>query len=133
MLVAADSIFVNLWLARNVVVARKQHKIEYPMMYSPDNKEFNCIQRAHQNWLETYPQFLTLLLLGGLQHPKVTAVGGAVYLLGRVVYAYGYYTGDPEKRKRGVFAMVGMLTMLGTTICAAFHQLNWMPDHKFFN
>jgi glutathione S-transferase len=133
MLVAVDSMFLNLWLASKVGKARKQHKIAYPTMYSPDNKEFNCIQRAHQNWLETYPQFLTLLLLGGLQLPKVTAAAGSVYLLGRIVYAYGYYSGEPEKRKRGFFGFLGMLTMMGTTVCAAFHQLDWVPNHRFFN
>jgi len=36
-------------------------------------------------------------------------------------------TADPEKRKRGIFGMAGMLVMLGTTVCAAFQQLHWTP------
>jgi glutathione S-transferase len=124
-LVAVDSFFVNMWLSHNVVNARKKYEIPYPKMYSPDNDQFNCVQRAHQNWLEMYPQFLTVLFVGGLQLPKTTAAAGLVYLFGRIVYAQGYYSGDPEKRKRGFFGMLGLLTMLGTTVCTAFHQLNW--------
>jgi len=128
-LVGVDSVFVNMWLAHNVGKARKQYGIEYPTMYSTENDKFNCIQRAHQNWLEMYPQFLTLLFIGGLQHPKTTAAAGVVYLLGRIVYAHGYYTGDPKKRTRGFFGMLGLVTMLGTTVCTAFHQLKWIPEH----
>jgi glutathione S-transferase len=126
-LTAAGSVFLNVWLARNVAVARKKYKIEYPTMYSADNNEFNCIQRAHQQTLELYPQFLFLLFIGGLQLPKLTAGAGVVYLIGRVVFAKGYYTGDPAKRNYGAFGMLGMLVMLGSTLCFAFHQLKWSP------
>jgi len=129
-LVAVDSVFINMWLARNVGKARKLYGIEYPKMYSPDNDKFNCIQRAHQNWLEFYPQFLALLFVGGLHLPKTTAAAGAVYLVGRIVYAQGYSSGDPAKRMRGGFGFLGLLTMLGTTVCTAFHQLGW--SHQRF-
>nr|CAD7445812.1 unnamed protein product [Timema bartmani] len=98
-LVAASSTFVIMWKAIQVGKARKKYNIQYPTMYSPDNVQFNCVQRAHQNTLENYPQFLTLLLLGGLEWPIVSAVGGAVWLLGRIVYAQGYYTGANLSRK----------------------------------
>lgn len=124
-----DSIFINLWLAKNVMKARKEHNVQYPKLYSEDNEKFNCIQRAHQHTLELYPQFLALLFVGGLAHPKLTAAGGCLYLAGRIMYARGYYTGDPAKRTRGHFGMIGMLVMLGTTICGAFQQLNWTPKH----
>jgi len=123
--VAVDSMFVNMWMARNVGVARKKFNIPYPQMYSADSNTFNCIQRAHQQTLELHPTFLTLLLLGGIQHPKVATGAGIVYLAGRVVFALGYYTGDPAKRRRGAFGMLGLLVLLGATGCFAAHQLGW--------
>jgi len=127
--VAVDSIFVNMWMARNVGKARKQFGIKYPTMYATENNEFNCIQRAHQQTLELYPSFLMLLFIGGLQHPRFAAGCGAVYLLGRIVFAKGYYTGDPEKRKKGFFGMFGLMGLLGSTLCFAAHQLKWShPD-----
>ncbi|KAK7494019.1 hypothetical protein BaRGS_00014677 [Batillaria attramentaria] len=84
--------FLNMWLAINVGRARKRFDIPYPEMYS-SNKEFNCIQRAHQNTLENEARFLLLLFVGGLQYPRLSAAAGMVYLISRVAYALGYYTG----------------------------------------
>lgn len=115
-LVAVFSIFMVMWKAFKVGGARKKFKIFYPTMYSTTNDVFNCYQRAHQNTLENYPQFLLLLLIGGLYNPLVTAAGGAIWCAGRIVYALGYYTGDPKKRMGGSFAYFGLLAMLYTTI-----------------
>jgi len=125
--VAIDSVLINWWMAYNVGAARKKYNIKYPIMYSPDNNDFNCIQRAHQHTLEIHPVFVMLLLVGGLQLPRVSAGAGAVYLLGRILFARGYYTGDPEKRQQGAFGTLGLLGLLGTTACFAFHQLK--ADH----
>ena len=53
---------------------RKKLKIPYPRT-SSDGKEplFDCYMRVHQNTLENVSQFLALLLLGGLSHPKGAA------------------------------------------------------------
>ena len=124
-LTAVGSLFVNMWMAFNVGKARKQYSIKYPTMYSPDNDKFNCIQRAHQNTLESYPQFLLLLMIGGLQYPRFAAGAGVVALLGRIAYAKGYYTGDPEKRRWGTFGYIGILGLLGSCLSLAVHELNW--------
>jgi len=129
MLTAADSIFVNMWMAMNVAKARKRLEVKYPVMYSNENNgdnEFNCIQRAHQNTLEAYPTFLFLILTSGLAYPKITAAAGAVYLLGRIIYAKGYYSGNPEKRAPGgLLCHLAELVMLGGTVSFATHQLGW--------
>lgn len=76
---------------------------------------FNCVQRAHQNTLEVLPIFNTLLLVGGLKYPEISAGAGMVFLLGRIVYASNYSTGDPAKRTRGAFAYLGLIALLGTS------------------
>lgn len=43
--------------------------------------------------LENYSQFLMLLFTGGLQYPIPAALGGSVWIAGRVAYSLGYYTG----------------------------------------
>ena len=53
----------------------------------------SIFQRAHQNTLENYPQFLFFLVCGGLTHPVVSSLAGLVYLAGRIAFAKGYYTG----------------------------------------
>ncbi|XP_067687125.1 glutathione S-transferase 3, mitochondrial-like isoform X1 [Haliotis asinina] len=120
------SIFINMWMAINVGRARKKYEIQYPDMYSATSKEFNCIQRVHQNTLESYPQFLMLLFVGGLQYPKISAAAGAVYLASRIAYALGYYTGDPEKRRWGAFGHFAELVLLGNVVSFAAHQLGWV-------
>ncbi|KAH6927913.1 hypothetical protein HPB50_009846 [Hyalomma asiaticum] len=91
--VGVGSAIVNMWLAFRVGRARKRFDVKYPAMYSDTNVVFNCIQRSHQNFLESYPQFLMMLFLGGLEYPRLAACAGVVYLAGRIVYAIGYSTG----------------------------------------
>ncbi|XP_078375337.1 glutathione S-transferase 3, mitochondrial-like [Oculina patagonica] len=115
-LTTVSSGFMIAYLAWNVGKARKQYNIPYPKMYDENKPIFNCIQRAHLNTLEMYPQFLTFLLLGGLEHPVACSVGGAVWIVSRLFYAHGYYTGDPKKRMRGSFGYLGLVTLLGCTV-----------------
>lgn len=125
LLVGVGSGLLNIWLSGNVARGRKQYNVQYPDMYSADSKTFNCIQRAHQNTIEMYPAFLFYLLTGGLMFPRVCAGAGALWILGRVQFARGYYTGDPDKRKKGSFGILGMLTMMGSTAAMAVHKLGW--------
>ncbi|CAF9908647.1 MAG: hypothetical protein GOMPHAMPRED_006239 [Gomphillus americanus] len=98
LLVAASSTLVSAWHTIAVMKYRKRSKIPYPNTYasheqaekSIDAYQFNCAQRAHHNFLEIYPEFLTQLAIAGLTFPELSAGLGAVYLVARVIYATGY-------------------------------------------
>ena len=44
--------------ALRVMRAREEHGVRYPALYAPENhekkKQFDCVQRGHQNTLENY-------------------------------------------------------------------------------
>ncbi|TGZ63214.1 hypothetical protein CRM22_007042 [Opisthorchis felineus] len=123
-LVGAGSLALNAYFTMRVMKARKEHNVQYPMLYHPTNNLFNCIQRAHQNYLEMLPSFLMTLFIGGLRYPRSFAVCGVVYLLGRILYFRGYSTGDPEKRKLGGVSLLGLLPMfLGLVAFGAQHLM----------
>ncbi|XP_023211027.1 microsomal glutathione S-transferase 3-like [Centruroides sculpturatus] len=119
------SFLVNLWLAERVSIARFRYNIQYPMMYSETNNIFNCMQRSHLNFLEYYPFFIVLLLLGGFPYPVLGAIAGFVYLLGRIVYAIGYSTGNPSSRFWGSFQYFGLLFLLFSSAKFGFNLLGW--------
>ncbi|XP_022094852.1 microsomal glutathione S-transferase 3-like [Acanthaster planci] len=124
-LVVLFSWVVVQWMAVRVSSARKKYKVEYPAMYS-DNNMFNCVQRVHQNTLEVLGYFIVLLLLGGLKHPRISAVSGLVWVVGRISYALGYYTGNPEKRLNGAYGYFGLFGLLGTTVSLALSLLGFV-------
>lgn len=48
----------------------------YAEGFSVNAKKFNCVQRGHQQAMETYPQFVALSLIAGLQFPVSAALAG---------------------------------------------------------
>eukprot|EP00164_Ancoracysta_twista_P019801 GFYU01035038.1.p1 GENE.GFYU01035038.1~~GFYU01035038.1.p1 ORF type:complete len:144 (-),score=27.83 GFYU01035038.1:14-445(-) len=77
-----------------VVMARKKYDVQYPTLYAPESnknaKAFNCVQRAHQNTLETLGLVQVLTLVNGLFQPSLSASLFTVWCFGRVLYAVGY-------------------------------------------
>lgn len=125
-LVFIASIFVVQWMGFQVGRARRKFGIKYPTMYSDKEPLFNCIQRAHQNTLEGYTVFVVLLLLGGIQYPRFCAACGVVYIISRIVYAKGYYTGEPKNRNRGAFGYLALLMLLGCNFSLALTLLGYI-------
>ncbi|MBN3320594.1 MGST3 transferase, partial [Atractosteus spatula] len=111
------------YLSMRVVQARKKYGVKYPAMYSDKEQLFNCIQRAHQNTLEVFPQWLIFQFISGLAYPVVASVLGAIWVTSRFSYAWGYYTGDPEKRMRGAYGYIGYFGVILLSLAAALQML----------
>merc|ERR1712196_748540 len=95
-----------------VSLARKKYKVDYPALdadsSNPNAKEFNCVQRAHQNTLETWAPVSILCLVNGLAYPVTSARLFAIWIVGRVIYGWGYASKGPNGRMIG-----GLLSHIG--------------------
>nr|CAG8646084.1 10889_t:CDS:2 [Entrophospora candida] len=104
-LTGVASIILTVYLSFSVVSARKKYNVKYPTLYATNEEAekdknkfiFNCYQRAHQ-----------------VQPIKSSS---------RVAYAKGYQTGDPVKRGRGRFGLIGTLGLLVTCILTGVNML----------
>jgi glutathione S-transferase len=103
--VLGGSFFMNGYLVYLVISARKKYGVEYPTLYAPEShkyaKEFNSVQRAHQNTLESYALVMLQMCVVGLVYPITAAACGALFCVGRCIYGYGYATGGPNGRYVG--------------------------------
>ncbi|XP_020253377.1 microsomal glutathione S-transferase 3-like [Asparagus officinalis] len=121
--------FLNIWMSFQVGKARKKYKVFYPTMYAiesenKDAKLFNCVQRGHQNSLETMPVFFATILIGGFQHPLIATGLGLLYTVGRFFYFKGYSTGIPDNRlKLGGIYFLGMFGLVLCTASFGIHLL----------
>lgn len=116
-------------MASGVMKARKAFNVPYPTLYAESThknaKEFNCVQRAHQNSLENLIDFYPMLILAGIRYPITAAVAGLLYNVGRIFYFKGYCTGDPKARVKGLAPVqyIGTLALLGMIFRWAFQLI----------
>merc|ERR550519_1850744 len=116
LLVVFFTYLLSFWQGMMVGRMRTKLKVDYPAMYSDTEPLFNCYQRAHQNTLEKMPLFLILLLAAGMSNAKVATALGLFWIVSRVIYSVGYYSGFPRNRVVGsllsLLTEVALLTMV---------------------
>ncbi|MCJ1342082.1 hypothetical protein MMC31_000262 [Peltigera leucophlebia] len=125
---AAFSTFVNNWLVLRVGTFRKAAKVPYPNCYATDDEAkadkakylFNCAQRAHANFLEHQPTFLTSLLISGLSYPTVSAGLGVTWSVARVLYAIGYTNPNKQAGRGRMIGSFFWLAELALQLTAGF-------------
>jgi uncharacterized membrane protein YecN with MAPEG domain len=98
-LVSLAALLVYFWMSTQVPRARIKCGISAPAMTGDPLLERTI--RVHYNTLEWLPIFLVSLWLFALYWDKTIAAAiGAVWVVGRVIYALGYYA-DANKRGPG--------------------------------
>ena len=98
----------------NVGRARAKYGIKPPEMAG--NPDFERVVRVQQNTLEQLSLFLPALwIFAHFVNPIAAASLGAVWVIGRVIYAWGYYQAA-EKRGPGfaISALVTIILLLGS-------------------
>lgn len=109
------------WTGLNVARARSTYKIKAPLMDGP--LPFQSVLRVQANTLEQLPLMLAPLWLCAMFLGDAwAAAGGALWCVGRIVYALGYYK-DPAKREVGfIIGFIGSaLLFLGTAVGLVLH------------
>ncbi|MES2069393.1 MAG: MAPEG family protein [Pseudomonadota bacterium] len=103
------ALLVYLWTIYKVAVARGKYKVHAPSVDGPP--EFMRAMRVQLNTVEQIILFLPALwMCGYLLGDRWAGLGGAVWVLGRVLYALGYYR---DARKRSIGFTVTLLASLG--------------------
>lgn len=108
-----------------MIQARKKYDVQYPALYAPPDhkyaKEFNCVQRAHQNTLENWASVQVLTIVNGIVFPVTSAICNGIWVVGRFLYIQGYGTGDPDKRMLGgIVSHGGDLPLLIMTFVSGY-------------
>ncbi|KAJ5218415.1 uncharacterized protein N7498_000514 [Penicillium cinerascens] len=113
---------------------RKVAKVPYPHSYatveqckeSAKAEQFNCAQRAHANFLENAPQTMLFTLVAGLKYPELATGIGALWVVFRSLFMYGYvYSGKPQGKGRmlGGFFWLAQGALWGLTVFGVARDL----------
>ena len=120
-LITCLAILMYLWLTFQVGRMRVRHKIKAPATHG--HPDFERSLRVQMNTVEQMVAFLPLLWIFSLQvSPLWGASIGLVWVMGRILYAIGYYR-DEGKRTPGFLisflaTVVLLIGSLASIICA---------------
>jgi glutathione S-transferase len=107
-----------LYFVLTINVGRARAKYGVPVPQMTGNPDFERVVRVHYNTLEQLIFFLPLLWIFSLYvSPVWGSAIGAFWVVGRGLYAWGYYQAT-EKRGLGfaIASLSGMVLLLGSSI-----------------
>ena len=112
------SLALILYLALGINVGRARVKFNVQPPTTSGNPDFERVYRVHQNTLEHMVPFLAgLWMFSLLVDPKIGAALGGVWIVGRILYAWGYYQ---EAKKRGPGFGISILAQFGLILGALY-------------
>lgn len=115
-LATVAALIVYFVVTINVGRARAKYKIMPPAMSG--NPDFERVVRVHENTLEQLISFLPALwIFSFFISPVWAGAIGGVWVLGRIIYAWGYYQAA-EKRVIGfaISSLTNMILLIGSLV-----------------
>lgn len=103
------------WTMMKVALARSRFKIDAPTMDGP--VAFMSVLRVHANTVEQMILFVPALWLCGIFYSdRMAAITGTVWVVGRIVYALGYYNAPARRAPGFAIATTATLVLVGGTV-----------------
>lgn len=103
-----------MYFVVTINVGRARAKYGVPVPQTTGNEDFERALRVQQNTLEQLIFFLPIFwIFSYFVNNEIGAVFGVIWILGRILYAWGYYQAA-EKRGPGfaISSLCGMVLML---------------------
>jgi glutathione S-transferase len=100
-----------LGLAMHAANLRGRHRIAAPA--TSGHPDFDLATRIHMNTLEHLVPFLVALWMCAIFfEPLWAAILGIVWIFGRIVYVFGYWSAPPRRHPGFVLAMIALILLL---------------------
>lgn len=115
------AMLMYIWVIFNVGKARGKFQISAPVCEGP--AEFQSVLRVQANTVEQMILFFPALWMCAYFYSDLwAAIGGAVWIVGRIIYALGYYQ-EPKKRSAGfgISSFATLALMAGTMLGLVLH------------
>ncbi|MBH8577213.1 MAPEG family protein [Nostocaceae cyanobacterium CENA369] len=110
-LITVLALLLYFVLTINVTRYRVKYNVPAPQMIG--NQDFERVLRVQQNTLEQLVLFLPVLWLFSLYvSPLWGTVLGAIWLIGRIAYAWGYYQAAKRRIIGFVISSISSLVLL---------------------
>jgi glutathione S-transferase len=108
----------------SVLVARARGRYGVHAPATSGHEMFDRYYRVQMNTVEVLMLFLPSLWVAAMCSDSVwITIGGFVYLVGRIIYAYGYVS-DPKKRGLGyVLSILPTLGLMGLALVCSIQTL----------
>eukprot|EP00049_Salpingoeca_infusionum_P000514 m.40407 g.40407 ORF g.40407 m.40407 type:complete len:206 (-) comp10436_c0_seq2:102-719(-) len=117
---------VIVWMKYQAQKSRTQYQIPNPTIFAlqgegslatyQDWSRFTASQRAYSVTCADSLRLLVLFPFALLYSPYLSAIGVYVWVLGRIVYYYGYTSGDPARRTVGLWGVTGTWLLAYCTV-----------------
>ncbi len=115
-LVTVGALILYMFVTTKVGSARAKYGVPAPTMTGPP--DFERVVRVHYNTLEQLVVFLPALwLFGHFVSDRYAAALGLVWIVGRVLFAWGYYqAADKRSLGFGIAIMATIVLVIGSLI-----------------